>query len=126
MKSSHITLLIISLFIVVAVLTNPKRERHKEVIKTKVMAYMQSTAKEHLKNNDEQQAGQAFAALLGGALADGLIENLLSIDNYVLFSTTKITWEGKTRVIGVGAFGNVFLSGKLDDVLNEGLLNNTQ
>jgi len=48
----------------------------------------------------------------------------MSTDNYVLFSTTKITWEGETRIIGIGAFGNVFITKELDESLNKGLLEN--
>jgi hypothetical protein len=73
-------------------------------------------------DNKWGEAVQTLGMMLGGAIIDGLISNLVTTDNYVIFSTTKISWKGKSKVIGVGVFGNVFLSGKLDEVLNEGLL----
>lgn len=81
--------------------------------------------KESMTDTDDEweQAGQTLGVMIGGVIIDGVVNNLISTDNYVLFSTTKISWEGKTLVIGIGAFGNVFLTSKLDETLKEGLLN---
>ncbi|MBK8442421.1 MAG: hypothetical protein IPL35_02955 [Sphingobacteriales bacterium] len=38
-----------------------------------------------------------------------MIDNSVSTDNYILFSTTKYSLEGETKVVGIGAFGNVFI-----------------
>ncbi|POY36413.1 hypothetical protein C3K47_11745 [Solitalea longa] len=126
MKKNHVVLLIFSLIILVAVLTNPNQDRHKEVLKNKLNAYLQkSMKKSHTKSKNKwEQAGQALGIMLGGALIDQITDNLVSTDNYVLFSTTKITWEGQAKVIGIGAFGNVFISEKVDKLLNEQLKNN--
>lgn len=115
---------IIGAIILVAILTNPNQDRHKEVIKNKLNSYMQKSMKQNLTETDNvwAQAGQALGMMLGGALVDRIIDNLVSTDNYVLFSTTKISWEGETKVIGIGAFGNVFITNKLDEAMNEGFL----
>ena len=109
-----------------AVLTNPNQERHKEVIKNKLITYLQkSLSKGQTETKNEwEQADQAFGIMLGGILVDKILDNFMSTDNYVVFSTTKITWEGKTKIIGIGAFGNVFITKELDESLNEGLLEN--
>lgn len=124
MKKNYIALFAIGLIILVAVLTNPNQDRHKEVIRAKFNSYMQKSMSEGLSETENKwkKAGQALGMMIGGAMIDGIISSILSTDNYVIFSTTKITWEGESKVIGVGAFGNVFLTGKLDEVLNEGLL----
>jgi hypothetical protein len=87
---------------------------------------MQESMKQNLTKTDNEweQAGQALGMMLGGALVDKIIDNLVSTENYILFSTTKISWEGETKIIGIGAFGNVFTTSKLDDTMNEGLLKN--
>lgn len=46
--------------------------------------------------------------MIGGAVAGSLLENLITTDNYILFLTTKLTWNGETRVKGIGAFENIF------------------
>lgn len=125
MKSNTILIAGLGLIILIAVLTNPDQDRHKEVVKNKLKVYIQKSMKETMTEADDEweQAGQALGVMLGGVIIDGVVNNLISTDNYVLFSTTKITWEGQTRIIGIGAFGNVFLTSKLDEALKEGLLN---
>lgn len=124
MKRNYIGLIAIGLILLVAVLTNPNQDRHKEVIKAKFNSYMQKSMSEGLSESDNEweKAGQALGMMLGGALIDGIISNIVSTDNYVIFSTTKMTWEGKSKVIGVGVFGNVFLTSEIDEALDEGLL----
>ncbi len=124
MKSNYTVLIAIGLILLVAVLTNPNQDRHKEVLRAKFNSYMQKSMSErHTESGNEwEQAGQALGMMLGGALIDGIISNLVITDNYVIFSTTKMTWKGESKVIGVGVFGNVFLTNKIDKALNEGLL----
>jgi len=124
MKKNYVILGIIGLIIIIAVITNPNQDRHKEVIKSKLNTYMQKSLKDsHSETNSEwDQAGKALGLMFGGAIIDQIINNLVSTDNYVLFSTTKITWDGKTKIVGIGAFGNVYLTSQLDDALNKGLL----
>ena len=126
MKKNLVSTLVLILVVLVAIFTNPGSERHKEIIKSKLTIFLQKAMKDELKgtSEDEQQAGQAIGMLLGGAIIDQIIENTLSTNNYLLFSTTKISWEGETKIIGIGAFGNVFLTRKLDEALNQGLLKN--
>jgi hypothetical protein len=124
MKKTNVFLVVIGLILVVAVLTNPNQDRHKEVIRSKFNSYMQKSMSDGLSKsqNEWEQAGQVLGMMLGGALIDGIISNIVTTDNYVIFSTTKINWEGESKVIGVGLFGNVFLTSKIDEALDEGLL----
>jgi hypothetical protein len=126
MKKSSFILVILSLIIIVAVLTNPDQDRHKEIIKNKLLTSLQKSMKQNQTQikDDWEEAGQALGIILGGVIIDGLLNNLMSTDNYVLFSTTKITWDGERKIIGIGALGNVFLTRKLDEALNKGLLKN--
>ncbi len=64
---------------------------------------------------------QAITMMLGGAVLDGFVDNVVSSDNYILFSTTKMTLDGEIKVVGIGAFGNVFISNKIDKAIEENL-----
>lgn len=110
--------IILGLLIVTAIFTNPDQDRHKEILKNKINPALQKSIKEN-SNKKDNNAIQALGLAVSGALVGTLIDNLVSTDNYVLFSTTKITWDGETKIIGIGAFGNVFLSDKLNDVFQE-------
>jgi hypothetical protein len=122
MKKKYIFLLFGCLFLLIAILTNPNQDRHKEVVKNKLNTIMQKAMKDGLKNSDSgaEQLGSALGLMLGGALLDRMIETMVSTDNYVLFSTTKITWDGKSKLIGIGVFGNVFISDKIDEAIKGG------
>jgi hypothetical protein len=124
MKKNYVFVAIIGLIILIAVITNPNQDRHEEVIKNKLNSYLQESMNESLNesNNDWEQAGKAIGLMLGGALIDRIIDNLISTDNYVIFSISKVTWDGKTKIIGIGVFGNVFLTRQLNESLDEGLL----
>ena len=126
MKKSYVFSAITILIILIAIFTNPNPERHKEAVKNKVNSYIQQSMKESMNGteNNTAQAGKALGMMLAGAFIDKIIDNLVSTDNYVLFSTTKITWDGKTEIIGIGAFGNVYLTRKIDEAIDEGLLKN--
>ena len=126
MRKNQITLAIIGLIILVAVLSNPNQDRHKEVIKNKLITYLQKSVKKGQTGtkDDWEEAGQVLGIMLGGLIVDKVLDNFMSTDNYVVFSTTKITWEGNTKIIGIGAFGNVFITKGLDESLKKGLLEN--
>ena len=125
MKKAYITLAILILIILIAVITNPDQNRHKEVIKNQLITYLQkSIKKDQPEPKDEwEEAGQALGIMLGGMIVEKVLDNFMSTDNYVVFSTTTITWEGKKKIIGIGAFGNVFITKELEEALNKGLLN---
>lgn len=124
MKKNQLIIVIVSVVILIAILTNPNQDRHKEVIKNKLNSYMQKSMNPEgdESENELEQVGQALGMMIGGTLVENVIDNLVSTDNYILFSTTKINWDGKSRIIGIGAFGNVYITNKLEEALDKGLL----
>ncbi len=112
------------LFLGVAVYTNPKQDQHKEAVKAKIKSHLQKSVEENTSGLDNLLGGmaQSFGMMLGGAVVDGLVSNAITTENYVVFSVTKLSWEGKSHRIGIGIFGNVFLSKKIDKELEKGLL----
>lgn len=124
MKKNHIVLIAIGLILAVAVLTNPSHDRHREAIKLKLNTYWQKSMSEAFleSSNEWELVGQTLGLMLGGALIDGIISNIVTTDNYLIFSTTKMTWAGETNIIGIGVFGNVYLTKEIDEALDKGLL----
>ncbi len=122
MKRIHL-LLAAGFLVLIAVLTNPNHVRHKEAIKSRVVSSIQESIGNGKSEvgSDLEQLGKALGMVVGGALIDVVIENLVSTSNYGVFSLSKITWEEETRVIGIGVFGNVFITRKLDEELRKGL-----
>lgn len=100
----------IILILVVAFITNPNEEKHKDVMKSRVFEVVGSNSL-FLENATD---------LLGyesNTVIDQLVDSYVSSDNYFLFSTTNVTWQGQTRTIGLGIFGNVFIPDKVDEMI---------
>lgn len=102
------------LILIIAVMTNPTPERHKEAIKEKVKVYAPSLS-------ETDNGLTIFGQILSGAIIDRVIDNVVSVDNYVVFSLTKLNWEDETYIVGGGAFGNVYISKKVDEILDENI-----
>ena len=98
MKSKHILLGLLSLVIITAVITNPKKENHLDKV-----------FNEFIVNKNELARTNGFE-LMALPFAKNAFGEILSVDNYVLFSIGKIKFNGINEKISIGAFGNVFLT----------------
>ncbi|WP_017495592.1 DUF4359 domain-containing protein [Flavobacterium sp. WG21] len=118
MKKLNIILIAFATIILVAVLTNPSSEEHKQAVKSVINQVVQNSISGNGSNMEK------LGILLGSSLAEKLIENSVTRDNYILFSITTITWQGKSKSIGYGLFGNVFLSEKVNKAFDNNEINN--
>lgn len=110
MKKGYIIIIAV---IIIAVITNPDEKRHKEVLMNEIKPEMiQSLTGE--KEIEKLNNLDAISFMFSATFVEKFVDNFISTDNYVLFSLTKATWEGETKTIGVGLFGNVFLLKDLD------------
>lgn len=123
MNTKFLIISIIALVAIAAILTNPTPERHKEVVKNKIHQYLQKPMLEGLSNarTKQEEVTLTLELLLGNTMVDNIIDNLVSTENYLLFSRTQISYDGKIRTIGYGVFGNVFLAKELDEQMNEAI-----
>lgn len=119
MKTKQIIVIVLVAFLIIAIFTNPNKDTHKEEVKSK---FTESYQKSLEANSTSGNSGlEALGNLLGTSLINTFIENNVSCDNYLLFSITKITYEGESKSIGLGFLANVFLSSKVDESLNKNL-----
>jgi hypothetical protein len=96
--------------IIVAVITNPKKEDHIDTVKREISQSVLPEAVEGLESgNGFEQAGVVLGMTLGMKVIDNMLESMLEVNNYLLFSLTKFSYAGNERIIGIGAFGNVWL-----------------
>lgn len=122
MKTKHYVIIALCLFALITALTNPGTEKHKEEVKLKMNSFLE---KEINKKNDDQndqwsRAGSTMGNILAKSMINMMIDNIVSSSDYILFSTTNITFEEKTETIGIGILGNIFLSEKIDEAMNQG------
>ncbi|MDR2948644.1 MAG: hypothetical protein LBV71_05500 [Prevotella sp.] len=115
MKKLQIFLVFIVIVVVAAVFTNPNEKKHKEALKAKLKTHIQEYT------DREDFMTRSLGMLLGGAAVDQLVDSYITTENYIIFSKTILTINGKKKEIGVGFLGNVYPTKKIDEVLTEEL-----
>jgi len=100
--------------ILIAFFTNPSKEQHEQAIKTKAIELLRAEA--GTKNQDVVDFG---IQLLGRTLVDQFMKTHVHIDNYYLFSLTKIRWNNQETIIGGGALKHIWFSPKIDEKASE-------
>lgn len=110
MSKTRIFALLGVVIMLTAVFTNPSEEKMNEKLTLK--------AKEILKKQlayEHKDAVDFGMMLFGDQVVKEFINNYTYTENYYLFSLTKINWNSEKLVIGGGAFGQVWISSKIDE-----------
>ena len=124
MSTTKIILIIVSIFVLALIISNPSEESHRYTLKKKVMAASEKAIEETLTGgNSYEKIAQNIGLVFGGAMIDKLIDASVSRDNYVLFSYTTFNWAGNKNIIGVGILGNVFISEEVSKKIIENTKN---
>ena len=117
MKTKHIGIIVFTTILLIAILTNPSQEEHKEKVKETFTTYYQKSLEDSHVYTEDSFA--SLGSLLGESFIKQIIENAVNRDNYIFFSLTKVTFKGEEKIIGYGIFGNVFLSKKVEEAFNK-------
>ena len=117
MKKNSIILFIIGILLIVATITNPNPDRHKEVMKIKLNKLTQNPfpkSDKKLRNTDSLSG-----MMLAEKFINKMVDQIILVDNYFLFSLTVATYRGNTKTIGFGAFGKVYITNQVDKLLSK-------
>jgi hypothetical protein len=107
--------ILLSLFLVIAVITNPELEAHKQAYKEKALK-IAGLDEETTANADQgRNIGKAmfteeyFAAI---TRLEEKIDSTIEVENFFIFSLTWFADKHQKAVVGVGIFGYVYIIGK--------------
>ena len=115
-KKSHTGCLIgilLTLVVLVAVMvvTCPKTEQHKEVLSTVIT----NTVNDAVNDNDNltgntfiDNAFKTVSNAFAGKVIETAVDNLVTVDNYVVCSLGKVHYDGKDHIVSLGVFGHIF------------------
>ena len=115
-KKSHTGCLIGILLTLVAlvavmVVTCPKTEQHKEVLSTVIT----TTVNDAVNDNDNltgntfiDNAFKTVSNAFAGKVIETAVDNLVTVDNYVVCSLGKVHYDGKDHIVSLGIFGHIF------------------
>lgn len=118
LKTFLIGLVILLALVAVAVITCPDENAHKSALTNVVSA----TVSDELNGGDstvnEDDAVEKFFRQMSDSwskeVVKAAVDNLIHVDNHIVFSTGKVRLAGKEHTVSVGAFGHVFTVDKDD------------
>ncbi|HEY0653529.1 MAG TPA: DUF4359 domain-containing protein [Chryseosolibacter sp.] len=117
-----ISLIIVVILLGAALLTNPSKSDHTQAVKDMIAEKLNNAMVDGISTskNTWEAAGSVIGMSLGMGFVNTFLENMVFRKNYLLFSLTEIRFQGKSRTIGVGAFGNVWILDDAKDRFNQG------
>lgn len=116
-KKKHHTgcllVLLLSFVVLIAtmIITCPKAEQHKEVLSTVITATVNDAVNESDNITGNAYLDNAFKTVsnaFAGKVIQAAVNELVTVDNYVVCSLGKVRYEGKAHVVSVGVFGHIF------------------
>ena len=104
-------LLTLVVLLAVMVVTCPKTEQHKEVLSTVI-----TTTVNNAVNDNDNLTGNTFidnafktvSNAFAGKVIETAVDNLVTVDNYVVCSLGKVHYDGKDHIVSLGVFGHIF------------------
>lgn len=97
--------------LVVAFFTNPDETKHKAVVTQKASVIIP------ILPGSVQSPDHPYDNLY----ARQLVDQHISSTNLLFFSLTRARWKDNSYVVGIGIFGSVYVSGKLDELIRKQL-----
>lgn len=116
-KKKHHTgcllVLLLSFVVLIAtmIITCPKAEQHKEVLSTVITATVNDAVNESDNITGNAYLDNAFKTVsnaFASKVIQAAVNELVTVDNYVVCSLGKVRYEGKAHVVSVGVFGHIF------------------
>jgi hypothetical protein len=93
----------------IAVISNPSEEEHKKAAKPVLKQILTKEEINKIIHGKTFLEGIMNNEILSEIMLDAVYNELIARENYILFSTTTVTFGGKTERIGIGAFGKVWI-----------------
>lgn len=120
MKRSIYIVGIVGIILIIATASNPKKEQHIEKLKQVITQTLNEKPIDSLSLGSTMMN---FGSMLGVAFGfnpiDQIVLTMVEVDDYVLFSLTKIAFGNEKSIVAVGVFGNVFILPKVKDKISE-------
>lgn len=98
----------------IAFFTNPTKEQLEKAVREKAITLLKQQA-----GKQNEQVVDFGIQLFGSTLVDQFTQNHVNVENYYLFSLTKIRLGTRESTIGGGAFHYIWLSTKIDEKASE-------
>ena len=89
------------------VISCPDKEAHSEAIMENINKLIDEEATKDVTNDTEKALALLASSLVSG-ISNLVIDSILTVDNYFLFSIGRVTFEGDSRIVSIGMLNHVF------------------
>lgn len=107
--------------LLVGVVSCPDEQAHKNAIQQEFNEFVNDSFDEDLKPEDSDF--EKGLVLMGRTFASNIIEtvmdNSIKVNNYFVFSTAEMPYNGKKITVSVGFLGHVFVGNIADNLKEE-------
>ena len=115
-KKSHTgcffgTLIVLVAFIIVLILTCPKPEQHKDVLSDVITNTVNDAVNDTTNTTGNELVDNAFRSVsnaFAGKVIRSAVDNLVTVDNHIIYSTGKVHYAGQNHTVSVGLLGHIF------------------
>lgn len=118
MSKILVTLIILAAIVGLAVATCPDSNAHKaalaNVIATAVSEEVNGTDSTDTYDDTVEKMFRQISDTWTQRVIETAVDNLIHVDNHIVFSTGKVRYLGKEHTVSVGVFGHVFTIDKDD------------
>lgn len=116
-----ITIGLLLALLALAFVTKPSEEDHKALIEQNFKDYIEQMLQD--SSSQGGSLGEVFVNSMVAVYSDMLIKQIVNkgvkVDDYIFFNRSRVTLEGKTLDITIGAFGQVFPDPDLEEEMKK-------
>lgn len=115
-----ITIAVAVIAVVVLALSCPNKHAHAETLNNAIMtALSEKMSKDSTMNDGTGVIAQGLAS----SVVPKVLNSMLTVDNYFLFSVGKLSYKGESKMVSFGILGHVFPVGLSDseNILDEAI-----
>lgn len=115
-KKSHMgcllgILITLVAFAIVLILTCPKPEQHKEVLSGVITNTVNDAVNDTTNTTGNALIDNAFRSIsnaFAGNVIRSAVDNLVMVDNHIIYSTGKVNYAGQDHIVSLGLLGHIF------------------
>lgn len=98
--------------------SNPGLNDHQKAVKAKISQFIKKQTSSKSNDTKSEQAGKAILGLVGESMANEVVNEVIKRKDYFFFSLTTFEFNGNEKIIGIGIFGEVYISNEIEKELN--------
>lgn len=103
-----VSLLIATIIAAVMIFTCPGTAAHKEALTDIVSSSVTKVINENTADGLIAQGVRLVGNMVVKKVVDTAVDNLVTVDNYIVCSVGKVNYDGKDHIVSVGLLGHIF------------------